>query len=177
MNKQVIQNKIEKLQQQFIQQIEKLKEEINSIVDEKSKKGVSQKPKIGGKYWYLTDYGDIRCLSWQGDPIDLFRFTTGNCFKTFEEAQDYKENLLTKQQLKDLALELNEGVEIDWGNYAQSKFSIYYNDARFGQELKLDSADCYMEIGQIYCLNNDFLTIAKERIGEEKLIKLIKSGV
>lgn len=27
------------------------------------------------------------------------------------------------------------------------------------------------------CLNKDFLDIAKERIGEQKLIKLIKSGV
>lgn len=174
MNKQEIQNKIEKLQQQFTQQIEKLKEEINSIENNKSKKGARQKPKIGESYWCLADYGDIRCILWKGDPIDLFHFTTGNCFKTYEEAQDYKENLLTKQALKDLALELNNGVEIDWNNYKLTKYCIFISCV---DELYLHSINSNKHLGQVYCYDKDFLTIAKERVGEEKLIKLIKSGV
>lgn len=176
MNKQELQNKIEKLQQQFTQQIEKLKEEINSIENNKSKKGARQKPEIGESYWCLADYGDIRCILWKGDPIDLFHFTTGNCFKTYEEAQDYKENLLTKQALKDLALELNNGVEVNWQNLSQSKFYIYLNfDCK--RILNSDDTTCYKELGSVHCLDENFLTIAKQRIGEEKLIKLIKSGV
>lgn len=173
MNKQQILEQIDELKQK----IEELEKEVKSSEFEEIKKGVRWKPEYYQNYFYIDDCGKLESESYMDYDADLFRFNTGNCFKTEEEAEEYRENLLTKQALKDLALELNNGVKIDWENYAQSKFSIYYNDVRFGQELKLDSADCYMEIGQIYCLNNDFLTIAKDRIGEEKLIKLIKSGV
>lgn len=171
MNKQEIENKIEALEKQ----LEELKKKVNS--PEGIKRDVRRQPILGQYYFYLDDSGVIRSIEWHYDDEDLFHFNTGNCFKTEQEAEEYKENLLTKQALKDLALELNNGVEICWENYEQSKFSIYYNGYHFANELKLDSADCYTEIGQVYCLNTDFLSIAKDRIGEEKLIKLIKSGV
>lgn len=173
MNKQELQNKIEDLEKQLAE----VKEQVNYIELEGIKKGVRQKPKVGERYFYVDSCGSIDYKFWQETETDLFRFNTGNCFKTEQEAEEYKENLLTKQALKDLALELNNGVEVDWENYAQSKFSIYYQGYRISQGLKLDNADCYTELGQVYCLNNEFLTIAKDRIGEEKLIKLIKSGV
>lgn len=100
-------------------------------------------------------------------------FNTGNCFKSEQEAEEYKENLLTKQQLKDLALELNNGVEIDWENENQKKYYLEYGC----YSLDYDITYSYINLGQIYCLNEDFLKIAKDRIGEEKIIKLIKSGV
>lgn len=173
MNKQQILEQIDELKQK----IEELEKEVNSPEFNEVKKGVRQKPECGVVYFYLKHDGYIGSTHWGIEDTDLFRFNTGNCFKTKQEVEEYKENLLTKQALKDLALELNNGVEIDWENYAQSKFSIYYQGYRISQGLKLDSADCYTELGQVYCLNAEFLTIAKDRIGEEKLIKLIKSGV
>lgn len=173
MNKKEIENKIEALEKQ----LEELKKEVNSPEFEGIKKGGRWKPECGVVYFYLKHDGYIGSTHWGIEDTDLFRFNTGNCFKTGQEAIDYKENLLTKQALKDLALELNNGVAVDWENYEQSKFSIYYNGYRFANDLKLDNADCYTEIGQVYCLNTDFLSIAKERIGEEKIIKLIKSGI
>lgn len=172
MKKEKIIEQIEELKQK----IEELEREVNSPELEGIKKSVRWQPIFGQRYFYLDDNGVIRCVEWQYDDEDKFHFNIGNCFKTEQEAEEYKENLLTKQQLKDLALELNEGVEIDWENCAQTKFSIYYQGHNV-QELRLDSADFYTEIGQVYCLDAIFLETAKDRIGEEKLIKLIKSGV
>lgn len=172
MNKQEIENKIKALEKQ----LEELKKEVNSPKFEGVKKGVRWQPPTGTIYFYLIDDGRTDFMYWGNDNVDLFHFNTGNCFKSEQEALDYRENLLTKQQLKDLALELNNGVEIDWENGAQTKFSIYYQGHHV-QELRLDSSDFYTEIGQVYCLDAIFLETAKDRIGEEKLIKLIESGV
>ena len=171
MNKQEIENKIEALEKQ----IEELKKEVNSPEFEGIKKGVRQKPKKDENYFFLGDDGGIYPETYLGDRIDLFHFNIGNCFKTEQEAEEYKENLLTKQQLKDLALELNNGVEIDWSDDNQLKFYIY--SGRFQQDLDQDNNIGCPDVGQVYCIDESFLDVAKERIGEEKLIKLIKSGI
>lgn len=169
MNKEELQNKIEDLEKQLVE----LKEQVNSIEDKEVKKGVRQMPKKYESYYYVDSDGHIYSADWIGNNDDLFRFNTGNCFKTKQEAEEYKENLLTKQQLKDLALELNNGVEINWKDENQVKYYLCYDCF----DLEFDTTYSYIDLGRIYCLNNQFLTIAKERIGEEKLIKLIKSGI
>ena len=170
MNKQELQNKIEDLEKQLA----KVKEQVNSIEFEGIKKGGRQMPEYEATYYFLSSDGKIIRTLWYGIDLDLFRFNTGNCFKTEQEAEEYKENLLTKQALKDLALELNNGVVIDWDDEKQYKFYIYY-------DYEVEKLVCHwlevVKTFDVYCLNNQFLDIAKDRIGEEKLIKLIKSGV
>ena len=170
MNKQELQNKIEDLEKQLAE----VKEQVNSIEFEGIKKGVRQMPKVGEKYFFLNDSGFICEAVWIGSNPDLFHFNTGNCFKTEQEAEEYKENLLTKQALKDLALELNKGVEIDWSDCEQYKYIISYSHNT--RELLTDYNQLMRRLS-VYCLNDNFIGIAKDRIGEEKLIKLIKSGV
>ena len=168
MEKQELLSKIDEIEKQ----LEELKNQVNSIEFEGIKKCVRQKPEYEEKYFFVDSSIDYQF--WEETKTDLFRFNTGNCFKTEQEAEDYKENLLTKQALKDLALELNNGVEIDWKNEEQPKFYIYYNYDR-----NLLSSHWYyvVKTQDVFCLNNEFLTIAKDRIGEEKLTKLIKSGI
>lgn len=170
MNKQEFENKIEALEKQ----IKELKKEVNSPEFDEVKKGVRWKPECGVVYFYLKHDGYIGSTHWGIEDTDLFRFNTGNCFKTEQEALDYRENILTKQALKDLALELNNGVEIDWEDEEQPKFNIYYN---YGRNLLSSQWLYVVKTQDVFCLNNQFLDIAKERIGEEKLIKLIKSGI
>lgn len=172
MNKEDLLNKIEALEKQFNKQLVEIKEQVNSINSERCK--ARTKPACGDKYHFLHSDGRIGWAYWSNDVIDLFRFDTGNCFKTAHESNEYRNNLLTKQALKDLALELNNGVEIDWNDCSRKYFiclrgsedvlTQYYNI--------YDNCDFVM-----YCLDENFLDIAKERIGKEKLIKLIKSGV
>lgn len=170
MKKEKIIEQIDELKQK----IEELENEVNSPEFEGVKKSVRWQPIFGQRYFYLDDGGVIRCVEWQYDDEDKFHFNTGNCFKTEQEAEEYKENLLTKQQLKDLALELNNGIEIDWKNDRQPKHYLYID-----HDINLLTTEYTVTVQEniVYCLNNQFLEIAKERIGEEKLIKLIESGV
>lgn len=170
MNKQQILEQIDELKQK----IEELEKEVNSPEFEGIKKGVRQMPEYGKKYFFVNSRGYIDYKFWEKIETDLFRFNTGNCFKTEQEAEEYKENLLTKQALKDLALELNDGVEIDWDDDNQPKFYINYYS--LSMELSQDFSKTIRGT-DIVCLNKNFIDIAKARIGEEKLIKLIKSGV
>ena len=170
MNKQEIFEQIDELKQK----IEILEKKVNSSEFEGIKKGVRRQPILGQYYFYLDDGGVIRCVEWHYDDEDLFHFNTGNCFKTEQECEDFKENILSKQQLKDLALELNNGVEIDWKDIKQEKYYIYFDYRTLNIEQACASLRHYLDV---YCFDNQFLTIAKERIGEEKLIKLIKSGI
>lgn len=158
----------------FVTLLKQPEKDVNSPEFEGIKKGVRQKPKKDEKYFFLGGDGGIYPETYLGDEIDLFRFNTGNCFKSEQEAIDFKENILTKQQLKDLALELNNGVEIDWKNDRQPKHYLYID-----HDINLLTTEYAVTIQEniVYCLNNQFLEIAKERIGEEKLIKLIESGV
>lgn len=171
MNKQQILEQIDELKQK----IEELEKEVDSFEFEEIKKGVRWKPEYYQNYFYIDDCGKLESESYMDEDADLFRFNTGNCFKTEQEAEEYKENLLTKQALKDLALELNNGVEINWENQEQWKFYIYFNYSE--NQLCTYFHSLGQNLLMTYCLNKDFLDIAKERIGEEKLIKLIKSGV
>lgn len=168
MNKKELKNKIEDLKQQFNQQLEEFKKEVDS-----TKPITRMQPILVQSYFYLDDFGNIDYSTWDAGSVDFFRYRTGNCFKTEQEAGDYKENILTKQALKDLALELNDGVEIDWNDIYSDKFFLYISK----NVLSLGSTTLNNYLGTVYCLSEDFLTIAKYRIGEEKLIKLIKSGV
>lgn len=126
-------------------------------------------------YWFIDCIGNIYDDYEAYKEEDNFKYAIGNYFQTQQDAQDYKENLITKQKLKDLALRLNKGVEIDWEIRNESKFYI-----AFCHEENLLTQDYNVtqkSLGQIYCLDEDFLDIAKKEIGEEALIKLIKSGV
>lgn len=138
-------------------------------------------PKEHQKYYYINDEGDIVCEEWRIFQEDFFRQSIGNCFETFQEAVDCRDNLMVKQQLKNLALELNNGAEIDWSDYNQQKFYIAYkgffiNPCSFelGYSLTVQSTRKKI-LGITYCLNPNFLKIAQQNIGAEKLIKLFKS--
>lgn len=90
-----------------------------------------------------------------------------------KEARDralFKIEIETK--LKNIAERLNNGRKIDWKNEKQVKYSIFYNS---------DDGSLYgwnnmyaKETGQIYCLDENFLNVAKKEIGEDKLIKYFK---
>ena len=47
------------------------------------------KPKVGDAYYYIDCFLDIVDDIWSGDRMDDLVYTSGNCFKTKEEAQMY----------------------------------------------------------------------------------------
>ena len=76
----------------------------------------------------------------------------------------------TYYDLMDLAEELNNGEKIDWNDFDQCKYLISYNNKN--KKLEIDNVLKIQDIGQIYCLYDNFLDKAKKRIGEDRLKKL-----
>jgi hypothetical protein len=78
----------------------------------------------------------------------------------------------TEIQLKNIAERLNKEQKIDWEDENQLKYSIYYgyDDKKLDWFVRRYRKDQ----GVIYCLDENFLNVAKKEIGEENLIKYFK---
>lgn len=94
---------------------------------------------------------------------------------TTQEAKDramFKSKIETK--LKNIAERLNAGRKIDWENALPYKYFIYYIQSKENQseeKILLGYDFKFKRQGAIYCLDENFLEVAKQEIGEENLIK------
>lgn len=156
-----------------VKELELVLKETKSQLKELREKENSFKREIYYKYYYLNDCGETEIETDEDYPVDNFRYSIGNYFETKEEAENYKERLLIEQELKDIAMELNEDKKMFWSNNnLLSKYYLRYNfdddriitDCSYGSKIQ----------GTIYCLDNNFKDVAIERIGEERLIKYLK---
>ena len=90
-----------------------------------------------------------------------------------KEARDkaiFKLEIETK--LKNIAERLNAGRKIDWEDEDQNKFIIFYNyRSKILGLLDLYGVYHWKYQGAIFCLDQNFLDVAKQEIGEENLIK------
>lgn len=85
----------------------------------------------------------------------------------------HEDNLKTKGELKLLAEELNKGRIIDWENVLQDKYLLSFdNNTEKLRQHPFVITECQ---SAIYCLDKNFLKVAKERIGE--VIKFIHCKV
>ena len=167
-------NEIEKLkekQEELKKEIEKLGTQIKEL-EEQEKKCKRWRASRNGKYWHITPSASaiVNYTIEINDDQDNRSYETGNYFRTEEEAKKVVEKIKIYTRLKDLALRLNKGREVNWDDSAQDKWYIYYKY----NSLTTTVSYGYQDIGQIYCLNSDFLNIAKQEIGEENLKKLFK---
>lgn len=162
-----MENKLEDLEKKYEElgkEIEKLKKEQGKEVFKSLKRWRAE---LGKNYYYLTDSGDVEEEPDDEWDCDNFRYKTGNYFSTRGKAEDMFFRLQTYLELKDLAMELNDGEQIDWKNENQSKYYIFYS---FKQDA-LDWNVCKIlkNLGNVYCLNQNFFNIAMNKIGEERL--------
>ncbi len=135
------------------------------IVAEKPKEKV-WKPKLGETYWYV-DYDGTVCRSeWGGLRVEKSLYALGNCFKTKEEAEFYKEKLIVTAELQRFADEHNE--TIDWEDANEYKYSIYY-DTYSKQIHKTGGLNCKQTT--IYFSSLEIANKAIETIGEERIKK------
>lgn len=152
------------------EELQKLKDYLNKNKEEDN----NYKRKKDGRYYFLNDIGAIINTNDIDNNDDNFRYSIGNYFENKKQAENYKERLLIEQELKDIAMELNKGEEIDWNNKEQDKYLLYF-DYLYNKN-KIDyTQNCYSKIqGTIYCLDKNFKDAVIERIGEERLIKYLK---
>lgn len=126
------------------------------------------KPKDHEKYYFFDNYYGVENHYWINDLTDNYLHTTHNCFKTKEEAEAYGCNLETKRLLMVFADEHNE--DIDWKDYNQFKYSIYYNYEY--DKLNVMSTDSIRK-KDIYFSSEEIAEQAIEEIGEERIKKYL----
>ena len=169
-------NEIEKLKEkheELKREIEELGIQINELEEKEiTKSGKRWRGVKDRFYWYIEGdckvYGEYE----KDDDYDNARYVIGNYYKTEEEAEKTAEKMKIYTQLKDLALRLNQGRKVDWNSSVQAKWHIYYDH---NDSLITTIGDhSYQDLGQIYCLDKNFLEIAKQEIGEENLKKLFE---
>ena len=161
--------------QQIIADLDKQAKEIQAKIDELKngvvKKNVRWRAEGKGKFFYVNmNSGSIVESEDCGWANMLYGI--GNYFKTLEEAEKYKQHLIVTQKIKDIALRLNDGMEIDWNNHNQPKWLLSYSNKDF----KLKQWELY-ELNYLniaYCLSDKFLETCIKEIGEKELIEYIK---
>jgi hypothetical protein len=165
---------LEQKQQELLEQQKELAKQIKEL-KEKDNKQKKWQPKKYDVYYFVDGGGDVEKCPYRDSYYDRWRIPQGNCFKTQEEAEQHLENLKTKAMLRQLADELNEDRVIDWEHYNPTKYSIMYD---YGlKTISLGTNATSQDADVIYCLDENFADIASERIGEQRLINMIKSGV
>jgi len=168
-------NEFELLEQAANDLVKRIKE-LRTKQTEKQEKSVTRwRGNEGDRYWYVDDTDEVTYSYEENLGTDDFRYCTGNYFETEHECEQYFKNLKTKQELKDLALKLNNGKEIDWSDTEQTKFFIVLNCTK--DYLEQNHTYIICDVGQVHCLDRGFLTEAIMEIGKDNLINVIKSGV
>lgn len=67
------------------------------------------RPKTGEDYWHVKTNGVIDCESYEDWDVDLYRLSTGNCFRTIGEAEANKQKILDHfEQIRSGELRLEE---------------------------------------------------------------------
>lgn len=165
-------NKLKELEKK-IEELSKELEELRCELDkEKSNNCKRYRANCGERYYYYGSTGMVSDYYENNDDLDTNMYVMGNYFKTKEEAEKVVEKLKIYTRLKDLTLRLNKGEELDWENENQRKYFIYYDN--HNKEIYTICNYYSKELGQIYCLDKDFLNKAIKEIGEENLKKLFE---
>ena len=144
------------------QEIYNLEEEIRQLKEEKQKQQGRWKPKYKEEYWYVDESGYVENDTWTDCTWEEKRYKIHNVFRTKAEAQARADKIKIYWQLYDLAERLNKGEKIDWEDDSQPKYNIGY-DYDWNQ-FDINAHYTYKEIGQIYCLDENFLDKAIEEI-------------
>lgn len=127
------------------------------------------KPKDNEKFWYIDSFGFVNYSLFMSETES--RFKNYNCFKTKAEAEAEAEKILVRRMLEDIARRLNKGEKIDWNNKEQNKYFIRFN--YWSDVIQLETAWKNKLQGTVYCLDEDFLDVAIQEIGEERLKKYL----
>lgn len=128
------------------------------------------KPEKGKMFYYLNSYNVVIPETWSSDYADAEHYNIYNCFQTCEQAEAEAEKILVRRMLEDIARCLNKGKKIDWNNYEQSKHCIeLYRD-----EIITNYYVAHKTQGTVYCLDENFLDVAINEIGEERLKKYLR---
>lgn len=154
--------------EKILNEIEKTKEHLANL-----KKMLAEceyerwKPNIAEIYYFVDS--DLRVINddWVNIEGQRELYNVYNCFQTREQAEAEAEKILIRRQLEDIARMLNKGEKFDWEDTAQGKYYIYLDAKRDSFFYGKSVWNKYQ--GAVYCLDQSFLDVAIQKIGEERL--------
>ena len=158
--------------EEILEEIKKTKQHLTNMQNMLKECGYKRwKPKYDDRYYYVSE----ECTAtenraWAEYIVDE-RYRRYNVFKTEEEAKQEAEKILIRRQLEDIAKRLNKGEEIDWFDSEQPKHCIEL----FCNNIKTNFYFSHRTQGTTYCLDKNFLDVAKREIGEERLKAYLRS--
>ena len=152
-----------------LQELKKKYKELGEEIERLENQGKVWEPEEGEQIYYLLSTGSYDSSKY-GNLYTKERYTIGNCFKTVAEVKAVAEKIQIYTELKRLAEEINT-EPVEWGTTSDSKYKIIYDWTHGSLQTSCNINECH---GGIYSTNKDFLKIAKERIGEDRLLKLFK---
>ena len=94
-------------------EVEITEKELKKLEDRKPRK--RWRAKKGDKYWYVSGGATLFNVTEDDWEVDKDRYSVGNYFKTKEEAEFHKNELIYTQMLKDYIYE-HDDVELNWND-------------------------------------------------------------
>ena len=137
--------------------------------EEKENTNKIWKPEYGEYYFCIDADGDVAIFTYEDDDVDKFRYLIGNMFKTKEETEEYAKKIKFQAKFKNFVKERNN--ELNWNDYDQSKWYMYYNHYR--KEIMFLDETFNKNQGTIYASSEQILKDAINEIGEENVKKYI----
>lgn len=159
-------------QQEYENEIKELKERLAKLETEKVEEPQTKrwKPNEDETYWFISSGGVIANTDWCGeDTTDVWYYITGNCFKTKEEAEEYKNKLKYTTLYKNYIEEHSK--PLDWNNDEQYKYFVGFS---------VDTELCHINFvvtrkdqGVIYASSEQIILDAIKEIGEDNFKKYV----
>lgn len=112
----------------------------------------------GGQYFYINSEGDIDMSAENSNCFHNWRYKSGNCFQTVEQANEHLEILEIENQLRELA---------DWDGRRKSRYIIFC-DYESDVKILCTGVNCGE---RYYFQSEESAQAAIDKIGEDRLIK------
>lgn len=159
--------------EQIINEINKAKEHLTNMEKMLEECEYERwKPQEDETYYFVDSDLEVVNDDWANIEGQRKIYNAYNCFKTKEEAEAEAEKILVRRMLEDIAKRLNKGKKFDWTNANQYKNFICLDIKE--NRLGLDCNTLIKIQGIVYCLDKDFLNVAIQEIGEERLKKYLR---
>lgn len=158
-------------QQEYENKIKELQDELEQLKAAKieAEQPKRWKPKYGETYWVVYSNGIIGDAHWGSDSDDNWRYLTSNCFKTKEEAEEYKKQIEYTARYKNYIEEHSE--PIDWNDPSTHKHLAEFNYD--SNKIVVECFYSYRNQGAIYASDGQIIWDAINEIGEDNFKKYV----
>lgn len=139
-----------------------VQDEIKALKERIAELEKQEFPRIGDKYWYLGDTGEILYENWDNVSFEEDRLGIGNVFKTEDEAKFAKKKLKVEAELRKFSRPFADGEENNHIKYSPSF-----------DELSVLTSFSYQDQGVFYFESKEKVQQAIKSVGEDRIKKYI----